>query len=105
MAYKYGVAGTGRRDENANKEASRRAFRQGVLEKANRGGENVATGALIGALLGAECGYSNLPPDLLDGLARSQREQIDREIEAFASAVPFSRNNNNMERGSSGTSL
>ena len=35
-----------------------------------------ATGALIGALLGAECGYKQLPADLVAGLAKSQHKQV-----------------------------
>ena len=66
-------------------------FRRGVLANANRGGENVATGALLGALLGAQCGYSGIPADLLSGLARAQRERLDREIDAFVAAVPLAR--------------
>ena len=42
MSYKYGSSGNGEE-----------SFRNGVLANANRGGENVATGAMIGALLGA----------------------------------------------------
>lgn len=68
------------------KEESKRqtaGFRNAVIANANRGGENVATGALMGALLGGSCGYSNLPSDLLEGLQRSQRPQLDNEIDAF----------------------
>lgn len=103
MAYKYSVESEGRRAKRDDKKALQRAFREGLIANANRGGENVATGALIGALLGAECGYSNLPEDLLDGLARSQREQLNQEIEAFVSKIPFS--NAYTENGSSGGSL
>ena len=84
MAYKYGAAG--RQSTKGDRQDS---FRRGVIENANRGGENVATGALIGALLGAECGFSNLPKDLVDGLAKSQHAQLEREINAFVRVVPF----------------
>lgn len=65
------------------------SFRRAVLANANRGGENVATGALIGALLGANCGYSRLPADLLAGLAPSQREMLDKETTGFLQVSPF----------------
>jgi len=81
MAYKYGAAGD---DGDACE-----AFRKGVLANANRGGENVATGALMGALLGAECGFKGLPRDLVDGLAQHQHTQMLREIDAFVATVPF----------------
>ena len=51
MSYKYGSSGNGEE-----------SFRNGVLANANRGGENVATGAMIGALLGAECDIK--PPSI-----------------------------------------
>lgn len=84
MANKYaaGIAG-------GDGEASAEAFRKAVLANANRGGENVSTGALMGALLGAACGFNNLPKDLVDGLAKSQRPQLDREVEAFLAASPL----------------
>lgn len=83
MSYKYSFSGK-RKDTPAS------AFRRGVLANANRGGENVATGALIGALLGAECGFKQLPTDLVAGLAKSQHKQLVREIDAFVTASPFS---------------
>lgn len=84
MSYKYGFGAGG---EGGATPAD--AFRRAVVANANRGGENVATGALIGALLGAECGYSNLPQDLLKGLAPQQRAMIDEEFERFVKASPF----------------
>jgi len=87
MSLKYGAGGT---KGGAPLNATER-FRSGVLANANRGGENVATGALVGALLGAQCGYSGLPKDLLRGLAPSQRDQLDSEIDAFTAAVPLAR--------------
>lgn len=82
MSYKYSAG----KDEDACA-----AFRRGVLANANRGGENVATGALIGALLGAECGFSRLPKELVDGLAKSQHSQLLREIDQFVASIPFAR--------------
>lgn len=55
------------------------AFRNGVLANANRGGENVGSGALIGALLGASCGYSKLPEDFVNGL--KNRKEIEDQID------------------------
>lgn len=81
MAYKY----AGRTGEEQD------GFRRGVLANANRGGENVATGAVIGALLGAEAGYSGLPRELLAGLATHHQEQIHQEIDEFVRTVPFAR--------------
>jgi acyl-CoA hydrolase len=46
------------------------------------GGENVATGALIGALIGGQVGFSKLPPALVSGLAKSQQTQIHKEVRA-----------------------
>lgn len=81
MAYKYAAGDDGDACE---------AFRRGVVANANRGGENVATGALMGALLGAECGFRGLPKDLVAGLAaKSQHAQLLREIDSFVAAVPF----------------
>jgi len=61
------------------------SFESGLLANANRGGENVATGTLIGALLGAKFGYSNIPQHLIDGLAQS--EVIAKEIDSFISKI------------------
>jgi len=80
MVHKYGAA------DGADASA---AFKRAVLANANRGGENVATGALIGALLGAECGFSKLPRGLVAGLAPSQRAVIQEEVDAFVAASPF----------------
>ena len=80
MSYKYGSTGNGED-----------SFRNGVLANAMRGGENVATGAMIGALLGAECGYNNLPKHLVSGLMKSQQEQMNREIDSFIQKIPFAK--------------
>jgi len=60
-------------------------FEQAVLENANRGGENVHSGCVIGAALGAQAGLSGLPAGLVDGLHDSA--QLRREIDAFVAAV------------------
>ena len=60
-------------------------FEKGVLRNANRGGENVHSGCVIGAILGAQCGYSNLPAHLVAGLKDSTA--LREEINAFVAAV------------------
>jgi len=80
MAYKYGD-GVG----------SDGGFEAGVLANANRGGENVATGALIGALLGAACGFEKLPRSLVNGLSQHQKDQLMSEINKFVETVPFAK--------------
>jgi len=80
MAHKYGDG-----------EGTDGGFEVGVLANANRGGENVATGAMIGALLGAACGYDKLPAHLVSGLSERQHEQLLREIDQFVETVPFAR--------------
>lgn len=60
-------------------------FEKGVLRNANRGGENVHSGCVVGALLGAQAGMSGLPPKLIDGLKDS--EAIRTEVDAFVAAV------------------
>lgn len=75
MVYKY-----------ADAEVDRgQAFEKGVLANANRGGENVATGALIGALLGAACGFKQLPADLVQGLKGA--DFIEQQVDQFLSVV------------------
>ena len=56
-----------------------------MLRNANRGGENVHSGCVVGALLGAQCGYSGLPPRLVEGLKDSAA--LREEIDAFVAAV------------------
>lgn len=77
MSFKYGWSGSASDAEITAK------FTEALLANANRGGENVAVGALIGAALGAAAGYARLPNNLLQGLARSQRPALDEEIDAF----------------------
>ena len=91
MLLKYSAAageGAPGAGATATAAAAATAFRAGVLANANRGGENVASGALIGAVLGASCGFSGLPADLLAGLCPGQRQQIDAEVDAFLEAAP-----------------
>jgi len=56
-----------------------------VLANANRGGENVHSGIVIGALLGAAHGASEIPEALKQGL--SDHGKIQAEIESFVAAV------------------
>jgi ADP-ribosylglycohydrolase len=83
MAHKYAS------DADATPEAAANAFRDGILANANRGGENVSAGAILGALWGAQLGFKGLPKDLVDGLAKTQRPQLDDDVDAFVNAVPF----------------
>eukprot|EP01104_Vermistella_antarctica_P010281 TRINITY_DN2728_c0_g1_i1.p1 TRINITY_DN2728_c0_g1~~TRINITY_DN2728_c0_g1_i1.p1 ORF type:complete len:428 (+),score=56.07 TRINITY_DN2728_c0_g1_i1:153-1286(+) len=85
MIYKYGnfVVPTEleKVDENAGA-----AFREAVIANANRGGENVGQGAVIGAVVGAACGFRNIPKDLVDGLAAADvtlQASITEDIDAF----------------------
>lgn len=82
MTFKYSFSGE-------DEDSPALAFRRAAIANANRGGENVNEGALIGALLGAECGFKQLPADLVAGLAKSQRKQLEREIDDFVAASPF----------------
>lgn len=63
------------------------SLRTCLLANANRGGENVAAGALLGALFGADVGFEAIPAELKTGLVGG--EEAEAEIEAFLSAIPF----------------
>lgn len=58
---------------------------QAVLANANRGGENVHSGIVMGALLGAAQGASGIPAALKGGLRDSAK--LQSEIDAFVAAV------------------
>lgn len=58
---------------------------QAVLANANRGGENVHSGIVIGALLGAAHGSVGIPQELKEGLR--DHPKIAEEISAFVAAV------------------
>lgn len=60
-------------------------FEEGLLANANCGGENVHRGIILGALLGAEAGESNIPEHLKTGLR--DYAAISAEIEAFKAAI------------------
>lgn len=83
MTYKYGPNA---RDTDSEVSA---AFERALLANANRGGENVATGLVMGALLGASVGFSRIPAWMVKGLAPSQHALIDQEVDAFLAASPF----------------
>lgn len=83
MVYKYGWS------DSIGDESVGTAFKRAMIANANRGGENVAPGSLIGALLGADAGFSRLPKDLVDGLCPAQRDALDESIRVFVSAAPF----------------
>lgn len=67
------------------------AFRYGgdlhkaVLANANRGGENVHSGIVMGAAIGAATGASQIPADLKEGLSDSAK--IKDEIQRFTDAI------------------
>lgn len=81
MAYKYAPA--------ASQEGLSKGFLKAVCANANRGGENVGSGALLGALWGAEVGFSNLPPSLINNLAVSQRKELDAQVDAFIQSIKW----------------
>lgn len=53
--------------------------KRAMLAQTNAGGENVARGALIGALMGAAHGSSAFPDHLVEGLL--VREEVQAETE------------------------
>mmetsp|Transcript_25751 Transcript_25751/g.38877 ORF Transcript_25751/g.38877 Transcript_25751/m.38877 type:complete len:418 (+) Transcript_25751:8-1261(+) len=57
----------------------------GLLANANNGGENVHRGSILGAILGAQTGYENLPPQLKEGLY--DQAALEKEIDAFVKSV------------------
>lgn len=57
-----------------------------LLANSNCGGENVARGHTLGALLGAFFGASRIPEHLKEGLKDSA--DVARDIEAFVAAIP-----------------
>jgi len=58
---------------------------EAVLANANRGGENVHSGIIIGALIGAAHGASQIDLPLKEGLKNHQ--QIETQIQEFVAAV------------------
>ena len=58
---------------------------QAILANANAGGENVARGSLLGALLGAAHGQGGFPSWTREGLHK--KEEIAAEVNAFADSI------------------
>lgn len=56
-----------------------------LLANANAGGENVARGSLLGALMGAAYGNAGFPAWTREGLY--SKEEIAQEIDAFAASI------------------
>ena len=52
-----------------------------ILANANAGGENLARGALLGALFGAQYGMSGIPKWAIEGLL--EKESIGNSIKKF----------------------
>lgn len=61
-------------------------FESCLLANTNNGGENVARGQTLGALVGCAYGASRIPEHLKEGLVDSKN--IAKEIEAFVAAIP-----------------
>ena len=83
MVYKYGW------DDSASDADITASFERAMLANANRGGENVGPGSLIGALLGAAAGHARLPSHFVEDLAKGARPALDEHIEAFVASSPF----------------
>lgn len=60
-------------------------FESCLLANTNCGGENVARGMVLGALLGAAHGVKGIPPHLKEGLKDS--EGIAKDVEAFLAGI------------------
>jgi len=59
--------------------------KEGLLANTNTGGENVARGAVLGAVYGAGLGMKAWPQDLITGLQR--HHEIHEEIEALLKLI------------------
>lgn len=59
-----------------------------MIASTNAGGENVARGAVLGALLGADVGVEGLPVELINGL--HDHDAIAADIDAFMAALDTS---------------
>lgn len=57
-----------------------------MLANTNVGGENVARGQTLGALVGCAFGASRIPQHLKQGLV--DFENISKDIDAFVAAIP-----------------
>jgi ADP-ribosylglycohydrolase len=61
-------------------------FESCLLANTNNGGENVARGQTLGALIGAAYGSSRIPDHLKEGLVDSAN--IAQEIATFVATIP-----------------
>jgi len=60
-------------------------FETCMLANANAGGENVARGQTLGALIGCTFGANRIPKHLKEGLVNSAT--ITKDIDAFVGAI------------------
>ena len=58
---------------------------EALLASTNAGGENVARGATLGALLGAAGGMAAIPPHLISGL--HNHDAIETAIDQFVATL------------------
>ncbi|KAG7368087.1 ADP-ribosylglycohydrolase-domain containing protein [Nitzschia inconspicua] len=58
---------------------------EGLLANANVGGENVHRGSVLGAVLGARAGATQLPPHMIEGLY--PHDELAKEIDDFVRVV------------------
>ncbi len=77
IAYKYGDE-----DSPGAVAPSSGPFERSILASTNAGGENLARGSLLGALLGARYGLQGIPPGLRDGLLHAV--EIGKEAKDFS---------------------
>lgn len=61
------------------------SFEEALLANANAGGENVARGACLGALMGAYMGRQAIPEWMFNGLLK--RKRIHTDVDAFVSTM------------------
>jgi ADP-ribosyl-[dinitrogen reductase] hydrolase len=86
LVAKYQPQQQSQKQQGASNSSSSRVW-QGLLANANVGGENVHRGSVMGAILGARAGASNLPTELKEGLV--PYDQLSKEIDDFvAVALP-----------------
>lgn len=89
MLHKYSVNSSGK---ELTEEMKGEMFRNLVLANANRGGENVNSGSVMGALMGGYVGYSALPQDLVDGLHAKfpdEKKEFEKIVDTFVEASQF----------------
>ena len=77
IAYKYGDE-----DSPGALAPSSGPFERTLLASTNAGGENVARGSLLGALVGAKYGLQGIPAGLREGLLHAA--EIEKEAKDFS---------------------